>query len=250
MIYGIAMAAILMGGALNPGLANAGSVTFTASGSDSDGPLAASITFTAINGGFDITVTNTETGTFAKGQAISDFSFSVGGTLSTPTAFTEQTGVMFNPVSGGSWTLASGTAFDTVLSPTPPQPYAINHWGFQTTGASVVLATAGSPVPGAGNPTWMILPSTGTAGPGNSLANSNFFPFIIGPTNFFLTVPGVTSSTDLNASNILNVTLSFGTGPDKVLPGTVVPEPSSVVMGAMGFIGLIGVLARRLGRKV
>ena len=247
-IYGIGMVAALIVSALIPGQVDAGSVTYFASGKDTDGALSAKITFTAINGGFDITVTNTETGTFAKGQAISDFTFTVGGGLSTPSAFTEQKGVMFDPVSGKSWTLASGTAFDTKLSPTPPQPYAINHWGFQTTGSSVDLATVGSPVPGAGNPHFMILPSTGKAGSGNSLANTKFFPYIIGPADFLLTVPGVRSTTDLNSSNIFGVTISFGTGPDAILDGKV-PEPSSVVLSAIGFMGVLGLLATRLGRK-
>src|SRR5579862_5458306 len=169
--------------ALTPG-ARADMITFTTvAGSDSDGPLAATIAFTAAAGGIDVTLTNTETGTFAKGQAISSLSFTLSG-LSTPTAFTELTGRSFNPSSGGSWTSSSGTPLDDTSSSPPIN--AIDHWGFSPSGANVLLATANSPVPGAGNPQYMILPSSGTAGPGNSLANSNFDPFIIGPATFFL----------------------------------------------------------------
>ena len=239
IIYGMGMVAALIGSALCPGRLSAGSITYIASGTDSDGAISASVMFTAVTGGFDITVTNTGSGTFAKGQAVSDFAFTVGGGLSTPTAFTELKGVMFDPVSGGSWTLASGTPFDNTLSPTPAQPYAIDHWGFQTTGSNVVFATAGSPVPGAGNPTFMILPSSGTAGTGNSLANSNFDPFIIGPADFFLTVPGVTASTLLDTTNIFGVSISFGTGPEADLTPDSTPEPSSLVLSASG-LGLLG----------
>jgi hypothetical protein len=209
--------------------------------------------FDPVNGGIKITVTNTETGTFAKGQAISALSFTVAGGLSTPTFFTELKGVSFNPVSGHTWTLASGTAFDNTSSASPPN--AIDHWGFKPAGASVTLATAGSPVPGAGNPHFMILPSSGKAGSGKSLANSNFYPYMIGPGTFFLTDPGVSTSTILTTANFTNVKVSFGTGSDKTLatagsgssggggPGPlVVPEPSSatIVLGccALGFVAI------------
>jgi hypothetical protein len=229
-----------------------GDLTYTTvAGSDSDGPLAATVVITPFNGGIELKVTNTETGTFAKGQAISSLSFTVGGGLSTPTFFTEFKGVSFSPTANGSWTLASGTAFDNTSSASPPN--AIDHWGFQPTGSSVSLATAGSPVPGAGNPHFMLLPSTGTAGSGKSLANSNFDPYEIGPGTFFLTDPGVTATTLLTTADFTDVKVGFGTGPDKFLGTTgsgssggrsggpsSVPEPSSmtIVLGccALGFV--------------
>src|SRR5258708_348146 len=57
--------------------AGAGVVFNTNAGSDDDGPLAAKVEFVAVNGGIEVILTNTETGTFAKGQAISALSFSV-----------------------------------------------------------------------------------------------------------------------------------------------------------------------------
>src|ERR1700692_3193679 len=165
---------------------HANEVTFTAiAGSDSG-----TISFTAVSGGLDSPVTHTETtSTIAKGQAISDFSFTVQNGLSTPTAFTELTGRKINSTtigSGGTWTISSGVAFSN--TPTVADPNAIDHWGFAPSGKNVTLATAGSSVKGAtGNPHFMILPSSGKAGPGKSLALSNFDPYIIGPANFFLT---------------------------------------------------------------
>jgi hypothetical protein len=232
--------------------AYAGQVTFkTVAASDSDGPISDLLTITTDSGGLDITIMNTDSGTLAKGQAVSDFSFTVGGGLGTPTAFTELKGLFFDPVANMSWTPASGTPFDDKLASPPPQPYAIDHWGFQTTGSSVLLATAGSPVPGAGNPTWMILPATGTAGPGKSLANSNFFPFVIGPTDFFLSDPGVTASTTLTSANFTDVKVSFGTGPDAIVDAFSVPEPSSVGLGAvgLGFVAVVGFYRSRRRRQ-
>jgi MYXO-CTERM domain-containing protein len=232
---------------------HAGTVTFVASGSGSDGPDSATVTFTSVAGGIKITITNTETtGTLAKGQAISSLSFKVNG-ISTPSAFTEMKGASFNPVSGGSWTSASGTPFDDTSSASPPN--AIDHWGFGTSGSTVTLATAGSPVPGAGNAHFMILPSSGTAAGGSALANSNFFPYEIGTATFFLTVAGVTASTDL--TNVFTkVKVGFGTGPDNTFTGVPppspppqiggVPEPASLaVWGLLGLAGFIGVRRRK-----
>ena len=114
-----------------------------------------------------------------------------------------------------------------------------------------MLATAGSPVPGSGNADYMVLPASGTAGGGNTLANSNFDPYIIGPANFFLTVAGVTSHTTLTGSIFSGIKVGFGTGPDKTF-GTVfvlqsVPEPSSgrIVIGMAGLVGTIALARRR-----
>ena len=218
------------------------SVTLAASGSDSDGPVAATVTFTPLSGEIEITITNTESGTLAKGQAVSDLSFTVGNGLAAPTAFTELTGESYSPSSGASWTSSSGTSFDNTSSASPPN--AIDHWGFSVTGGNVLLATANSPVPGAGNPHYMILPSSGKAGPGSSLANSNFYPYIIGPATFYITDSGVTTTTDL-AADISSVELSFGTGPDVTLPATVVPEPESMLLFGTGLLFIL-IVSRKL----
>ena len=226
--------------------ASANSVSFSVSGSGSGGPDSATIKFTAINGGFDITVTNNATGTLAKGQAISYFSFGVSG-IGAPTAFTELKGVSYSPVANTAWTPASGTPF--INTSGSPPVNSIDHWGFSITGGDL-LATAGSPVPGAGNPLYMILPSTGTAGSGASLANSNFDPYIIGPADFFLTDAGITSGTVLTSTNFTSLIVGFGTGPDTFScpgVGTLVPLPPAAPAG-LAMFGLLA-LARRIIRK-
>jgi len=234
--------------------ARADLVYTTVAGSDNDGPLSATLSFTPLNGAIQVTVTNTQTGTLAKGQAVSDFEFTVVG-LITPTAFSTLSGLTFNPVSGGSWTSASGTAFSD--SPQAGTPNAIDHWGFSRSGSTISVETAGSDVPGAtGNPQYMILPSSGTAGSGNSLANDNFFPYIIGPGTFVFADAGVTSSTLLTTANFMNVSVSFGTGPDKILAangsgssgGPVPvssPEPSTITLALSGLVTLALMASRR-----
>jgi hypothetical protein len=225
--------------------AHADIVSFTTvAGSDSDGSLAATVTFTAVAGGIDVTITNTESGAFAKGQAVSGLSFMVTG-LNTPTGFTDLKGESYNPSGGGvSWALASGATFDNT-SPVN----AIDHWGFSTSGANVLLETAGSNAPPQ-NPQYMILPSSGTAGPGSSLANSNFYPYIIGPATFFLADSAVTATTVLDA-DISSVDIGFGTGPDKTLGTTLVsrldpvPEPTSMLLFGTLMLLFILVVRRR-----
>jgi hypothetical protein len=239
-----------------------GSVEFKATGSDGDGNLSATVLFRPINGGIEITITNNETGTLAKGQAISGLLFGVGGGLGTPTAFTELQGYSYSPSSNSSWTLSSGTKFDNNSSASPPN--AIDHWDFDTTSSSVTLSTVNSPVPGSGNPHYMILPASGTAGSGKSLANSNFYPFIIGPGTFFLTDSSISTKTNLfnpitEDSFINNVQVLFGTGPDytstmnsipsgegpSISPNVgATPAPPSIIMFGVGGLALAVFFAR------
>ena len=214
----------------------------------------ATVNFTPVSGGIDITITNTQSGTIVKSQAIASLDFSVSG-ISTPTAFTKLTGSEFDPVAGASWTLASGTPFSHTSSDPPIN--SIDHWGFNTSGSAVILHTAASPVPGAGNPEHMIIPSAGTAGSGGSLNNGNFGHFIIGPADFFLTVPGITTSTVLTASNFTGVTLGFGTGPDTYetgsppgTPRTPVPVPAAAWTGMalLAGLGAVAKYRKRLSR--
>jgi hypothetical protein len=144
-----------------------------------------------------------------------------------------------------------GTSIVTPFSDTGTN--LIDHWSFAATGASVHLATAGGTA--TGNPIYMILPSSGYSGSGNSLDDGHFDPYILGPGEFFLSVAGVTSDTMLSASNFSNVTIGFGTGPDTTpfisttTPDIVTPEPASATLLASSFFafGGLGLVRRRRG---
>jgi hypothetical protein len=245
------VAALLVGG-LFASKASANSVTINSlAGSDSDGAVAASATFLAVNGGIEITITNTEADTSAKGQAVSALSFKISS-LSLPTAFTGITGLDLSSASigsGGSWTLAgtgSPLTPTTVVSDTGSG--TIDHWGFSTSGSNVTLATAGTDAPG-GNPHYMILPSSGTAGGGKSLADGHFDPYFIGATNFFLTDAAVSNTTNFTMSTFSNVTFGYGTGCDVYVgegTGSVTPFVSSVplpnaFLSGAGFLGALSI---------
>ena len=196
-----------------------------------------------------VTLTNNETGSIKRGQAISGLLFTVNG-LGAPTAFTELKGRQKASVdigAGGSWTGADGTSFDDTSAASPPN--AIDHWGFATSGLNVTLSTVNSP--GAtGNPVYMILPASGTgSSSGKSFAQGNFDPYILGPGNFFLTLPGITSSTNLVASEFTGVQVRFGTNPDATLDVmTSVPLPAAAWMG-MGTLGAMGMAAKVRRRR-
>jgi hypothetical protein len=240
----LALSALIWGG-LVQGVGRADPIFTTSGTNGSDGPVAASIDFQAIAGGIEITVTNTlpVTDTIDKGEAISAFSFNVSG-LSSPTAFYQLSGSKVD-----SSTFVPGQAFpgnSTVTSFTDtPTNNQIDHWSLNTTGADVV-ASAGPTAPGM-NPIYMILPSSGITGPGSSLADGHFDPYILGAGHFFLTDPGITATTILTSSNFTNVTVGFGTGPDVTLnaspevnPNLTTPEPASMTLLATGAVSMLG----------
>lgn len=227
-------------------MASANTISFdTVVASSPDGNVSANIAFTSLNGQLQVTITNTMTGAIKHGQGVSFLSFDVTG-FSTPTGFAQLTGLtMEAPGGGNSWTLADGTALN-LSGPTP-----ITHWNFSTSSNDVMLATAGTGSPG-GQPTYLILPGAGTAGNGGSLGSAHQ-PYFIGSTNFYLTVPGMTSGTTLTPANFSDFAVGFGTGPN-VTTGIIpplfappVPVPAAVWSG-LGMLGALGLL--RLRKRV
>lgn len=203
------------------GGATAGTIEFLGSGSTGDGPVDAEAVFTVTSPNtLTVTLTDLEPNTgnpWSQGQEVSGISFGVTG------------------VSGSSLTSAMGPLANIASSGTFPAPttQSLTHWGtgFQgnTTSGTVFLETAGN-YAGNGQPQQMIIgpPSTGTESGGGtySLVGSgngpgNFNPTVIGSATFNLTIPGLTSCSQIESAD---VELLFGTSPDFHTGGSMVPS--------------------------
>ena len=209
-------------------------VTWTASGSGSDGALKAQADFTISNGQIKVTITNTLAlaSLNSVGQSVSDLQFTLSnapGTVGTNTA----TGQQVNVDSSGNVTFVSGTPDRWISSSTG---------GFNITGNTILLEAIGH-----GQPDELIIPG-GVANGGKYPSTNPGFdahnPYTEGPAVFTLNLSGVTTSTTIS-----NVIFSFGTGPDTFINGvqtSAVPEPSSLIL--LG--GVTCLISRKLLKKL
>jgi hypothetical protein len=219
----------------------AAAILLVASGSGSDGLLAASADFTFSSGLISVTITNLLSPAVIRsaGQTVSDLSFTLSnapGTLGATTA----TGQLANIGANGSVTDVSGSPLRW-LGQGPPPPGGQGN--FSIVGNTITLETIGG-----GQPSQLILPSGSSFPNANaSITNGMFNPFVIGPATFTLALSGVTAATTVPVA-----TFSFGTGPDTFITvpapiaGAGLPGRSSpVVAFSPGGDGCSGLHARR-----
>ena len=222
---------------LGPGSAGAGMITYTGNDTSADGDLAAKAIFTTGDGVITVVLSNElATSVFrSPGQSVSDITFTLSndaGTLGTQTAAGQFGNISGNPTPGVVTYVASD---DQTGDTTPIRWFTGTNAG--VSGAAVTLEAIGG-----GQPSQMIAPNIVNGGQYTNANNGlqNFNSYVIGPATFTLELSGVTANTTVTAA-----TFSFGTGPDFFVPGTAVPEPSTLTLAGIGGLCLIGIVWRR-----
>jgi hypothetical protein len=238
------LASAVLAVTLASGAASGAFISFTANGTDTDGPLSAQADFTTSAGQVFLTLTNLlgEDVIRSAGQALSDISFDlVDGT--TGTVGTNSASGQFGNLSdtGGVVTYVATDAQTGHTTDTSPVRWLTSpNTSFGTT--HILLEAIGG-----GQPSQMIIPFAANGGTYGNVNNGfdNFNSYVIGPASFTLLLTGVTESTTIS-----NVMFSFGTGPDTLLPGVPVPtpgvpEPGSLALIALGLVGLAATSRRK-----
>jgi hypothetical protein len=235
----LVLAALALALGPNPAMASV-SVWVTPTGTTGgDGAEGASAQFTSSTNQLTVTLTNTLAANLfrAPGQALSDITFTLSN-ATTATNFTGSTAAgQFGDVSGSTVTYVSSD--DKTGNTTPVRWFANG----SVSGTTVTLETIGG-----GQPSQMIAPFVSNSPPGGQYPSANggldnFNSYVIGPATFTLNLPGVTAATTVTAA-----TFSFGTTPDMpFITGIpqVIPEPSTMIMAALGAVGFLGYGVRR-----
>lgn len=233
----VAAAALAFGIAFAAPAAWADVISFSASGTGSDGALAGSADFTTSAGVLSLTLSNDLAADVIRsaGQALSDISFTLSNAPGTLGA-TSASGQLGDVSSAGVVTYTSGAPV-RFLGEGPPPPGGSGT--FTISGNTITMEAIGG-----GQPSQMIAPAIADGGTYTNVNNGfqNFNPYTIGPATFTLNLSGVT-----DATTITSATFSFGTGPDTFLSGssgppTAVPEPASLAIfgTALAGLGLLG----------
>ena len=195
--------------------APASAVTFT--GTDAAGdPVSASANFIFGTDTVTVELTNTLTNIKNAGQVLSDLFFTVS---------TGQTVGSMTSSSGALRIINAGNTFTNDGSGSTGWTFAFSNGTFHLDGLDGAQFV----------PSHTIIPDQTSYAANASIAgNGPHNPFLYGPVDFVLSMPGVTAQ-----STATNVAFSFGTEP------STVPIPPSALLLGSGLLGLVGLGWRR-----
>lgn len=228
-----------------------GQLTLSGSGSDGDGSFSGKVIFNLMGDVLQIQLENTTVfnGQWQAGQLISGLSFGITGGGS-PTLFSGA-GNTFDPT-------ATGTQGYTVSSDTAITGGSKGEWELSPSGSGSTFSLDPNDL-SYGQPNYLIIGAdsdggfsgAGTYNVGSSVVNHA--PIVLGSATFYVTVQGLTSLSQIN-----DVDINFGTAQGEGSTGdigggggsTPVPEPASIISGALMLIplsiGVIRVYSKRL----
>jgi hypothetical protein len=207
---------------------------------------AASVTFSSVAGGIEVSVTNTEANTGDIANGISQVQFTLNpSTVGQASGFTELSGSKIS---------YSGKGAGTVTGPFDYNPVSNDpdlHWSLVKTasGTTSLVNVSGGGLTGPGGQPVELIVALNSIATANSPAEHS--PSFNGTASFFLADSSV--PVNLTASDITGVKFSFGTGPEAVLTTTSlsVPEPPSLIISGTGaWIGLMLAIRHWRRRRV
>ena len=181
-------------------------------------PVSVSATFTTLANEVQVSLTNNQANPTSVIQNLSDVAFQLSA--GTSGSISSSAGTERSVASGGTFTTGASVSTGWALSTNGTGLFALNVLGTLIGPAHTLIG----PPDGA---------NVYSNANGSIAGNGPHNPFLIGPITFDLAVPGVTAG-----STVSSVDFSFGTTDGNDVPGSPVPEPTTLLLLGTAMAGL------------